>query len=155
MYERILVPTDGGQEMQQVTEHALGLAELCDATVHVLFVVDDRAYNSVPNEARDQVREALEADGHDATKAVAERAIERELEVTRELRWGNPAATIIAYAKEYDNDLIVMGAHGRTGYERYLMGSVAEKVVRASTCPVLAVHVGEEDQADDDIVVLG
>lgn len=49
-------------------------------------------------------------------------------------------------------DLIVMGTHGRTGYERYLLGSVAEKVVRIAPIPVLTIAVGETDQQAEDIL---
>lgn len=151
MYESILVPTDGSDEMERVVEHALFLADQCDATLHVLHAVDDRAYATIPDEARSDVRDALESDGHDATRTIAQRAIDRGVAVEREVRWGNPPASILAYAEENDVDLIVMGTHGRTGYERYLLGSVAEKVVRAATVPVMTVYVGDEDDARLDL----
>lgn len=144
MYEKILIPTDGSQDMETIAEHGVTLATQLGAEIHVLHVVDDRAYASVPEDARSQVRETLEADAEDATKALATRALDAELSVTREIRWGNPPASIIAHAAEYDIDLIIMGTHGRTGYDRYLLGSVAEKVVRAAPVPVLTVNVGDE-----------
>lgn len=58
-------------------------------------------------------------------------------------------AAILAYAGENGVDAIVMGTHGRRGYERYLLGSVAEKVVRAATLPVLTVHVGGGESPAD------
>lgn len=155
MYGRILIPTDGSQEIDAVAEHAVGLAEGFDAELHVLSVVDETAYASIPQDARDQIRDGLEADGSDATKSVAERAVERGIDVTRELRWGNPPAAILVYGEENDIDLVVMGTHGRTGYERYLLGSVAEKVVRASRRPVMTVYVGDGEDENDDIVTLG
>lgn len=145
MYDEILVPTDGSARMKSVADHALTLAELCGATVHVLYVVDESAYATVPDDAREQVRDALEGDGQNATKVIAERALERDLTVTREIRWGNPAVAIIAYAVENGIDLIVMGMRGKTGFERYLLGSVAEKVIRVSPIPVFTVHVGDRD----------
>jgi len=53
---------------------------------------------------------------------------------------GEPAAEIVAWAKEQKLDLLVLGTHGRTGLEHALMGSVAERVVRRARCPVLTVH---------------
>jgi nucleotide-binding universal stress UspA family protein len=147
MYETVLVPTDGSDETSEVADHAIELAEQFGATVHVLHVVSDRAHRSVPDDVRQRVRETLRADGDDATKAVAQRAIEAGLSTVREIRWGNPPASIVAYAAENDIDLIVMGTHGRTGYDRFLLGSVTEKVVRASPVPVLTVNVG--DTADE------
>lgn len=152
MYDSILIPTDGSQEMEAVTEQGIGLAERCRAKVHALHVVDERAYLTVPDDMRERVRRTLEEDGDIATGAVAERARAAELDVVRELRRGDPSAAIITYALENDVDLIVMGTHGRTGYERYLLGSVAEKVVRASPIPVLTVFVGEIDQKMADIL---
>jgi hypothetical protein len=52
---------------------------------------------------------------------------------------GVPAARIVDYARRHDIDLIVMGSHGRTGFSRALLGSVAERVVRLAPCPVLTV----------------
>lgn len=145
MYTEILVPTDGSRGMKHVTDHALALAELCGATVHVLYVVDETAYAAVPGDTRERVREALEGDGESATKAIAERAFERDIDVTREVRWGDPAVAIVAYAIENDVDLVVMGTRGKTGFERYLLGSVAEKVVRVSPVPVVTVHAGDRE----------
>ncbi|MDZ7731329.1 MAG: universal stress protein [Natrialbaceae archaeon] len=62
-----------------------------------------------------------------------------DLEVERVIRGGPPAHAIISYAVESEIDLIVMGTHGRTGYERYLLGSVAERVVRSAPMPVMTV----------------
>ncbi|MDL5360358.1 universal stress protein [Halalkalicoccus sp. NIPERK01] len=146
MYDSILLPTDGSQRMNAVVEQAVGLASLCDARLHVLHVVDERAYLSVPDDARDRVRETLTEDGNAATKSAAERAVERDLEVVRELRWGDPAAAILSYAVENGVDVIVMGTHGRSGYERYLLGSVAERVVRTAPIPVLTVAVGDTEE---------
>lgn len=145
MYDDLLIPTDGRGGMKHVTEHALSLAELCGATVHVLYVVDKTAYSSIPDGTRERVREALEGDGESATKGIAERALKRNLAVNREIRWGDPAVAIIAYAIENDIDMIVMGTRGKTGFERYLLGSVAEKVVRVSPVPVVTVHAGDRE----------
>lgn len=145
MYDTILVPTDGSREMSGVVEQALSLASMCEATLHVLHVVDQRAYRSVPDDARDRVRGTLQADADSFTKAVASQALEADIDVVREVRWGDPASSILAYAVENEIDLIAMGTHGRTGYERYLLGSVAEKVVRLAPMPVLAVAVGDTE----------
>jgi nucleotide-binding universal stress UspA family protein len=151
MYADILIPTDGSAGMDQVAKHALGIAKLSGATVHALYVVDETAYQTVPDDARDRVREALTGDGESATKAIAERVAGTEIETRREIRWGDPAVAIIAYAVENEIDLITMGTRGKTGFERYMLGSVAEKVVRGSPIPVLTVHIGETDELMADI----
>lgn len=152
MFDEILIPTDGSQDMQPVIERGIELATMCSATVHALHVVDERAYASVPSDARERVRETLEEDGNAATKATAQAAIDAGLETKREIRWGNPPAAILAYAADNGIDGIVMGTHGRTGYERYLMGSVAEKVVRAAEIPVVTIPVENEENEGNDHV---
>lgn len=152
MFDDILLPTDGSSDMGPVIDRGVRLAALCDATIHALHVVDEHAYLTVPDDVRDRVRDSLEGDGQAATKAVAERAIDADVAVVREVRGGNPPATILGYAREHDVDLIVVGTHGRTGYERYLLGSVAEKIVRAATRPVLTDYIGEQPAEDEPIV---
>lgn len=151
MYSSILLPTDGSQEMVTVIEQGIDLARLCNATLHTLYVVDERAYLTVPDDARDRVRDTLEADGESAIRVIQERAAEAGIDVIRDIRWGDPSAQILEYAVEEDIDLIVMGTHGRTGYERYLLGSVAEKVVRIAPVPVLTVAIGDIDETIADI----
>ena len=149
MYDEILVPTDGNAKMTRVVDEAVELARLCDARVHAVHAIDEAAYTSIPADARETVRDRLEADGHDATRVVAQRAIDDGLEATREIRWGPPPHAIITYALENEVDLIVMGTNGRTGYERYLMGSVAERVVRSAPMPVMTIDLdGKTDAVD-------
>lgn len=146
MYDPILVPTDGSQEMSTVVDQAVELVSMCDATLHVLHVIDERAYHSVPDDAREQVRATLRDDAESFTKSVAESGLEAGLDVTREIRWGDPAPGILSYAAENGVELVVMGTHGRTGYEHYLLGSVAEKVVRMAPMPILVIAVGDTDE---------
>ena len=56
------------------------------------------------------------------------------------IREGSPAKTILEVAKEEDIDLIVIGSSGKSGFDRFIMGSVAEKVVNAAKCAVLVIH---------------
>jgi len=69
------------------------------------------------------------------------RPVDAAIAVHHVLLDGDPAAEIVGYAKEAGIDLIVMGTHGRTGVERLLMGSVAEKVLRDASCSVLVVKL--------------
>jgi nucleotide-binding universal stress UspA family protein len=64
-----------------------------------------------------------------------------------QLAEGEPGASIVKVAEDRHCDLIVLGTHGRTGFRRVLMGSVAEQVMRTAPCPVLVVK-GPVPQAD-------
>lgn len=144
MYDDILIPVDSNEsDSSPVVEQALFLASTSNARLHILHVVDERAYNSIPSEAREIVRDRLEEDGEDVTKRVAEQAVDNGIETRREVRWGNPTVGILAYVNENDVDMVVMGTHARTGYERFLLGSIAEKVVRTAPVPVLTTRIGD------------
>lgn len=139
----ILVPTDFSDASQAALDYAKGLAEAFGASIHLVHVMEDllaHAWSaevyvaSMPN-LRDEVeREATQRlaallTGDERTRFRAEAAIVA----------GRPFLEIIRYAKDRQVDLIVIGTHGRGAIAHMLLGSVAEKVVRKSPCPVLTV----------------
>lgn len=139
MYRRILLPTDGGETTDRALEHAVDLATRYDAEVVVLYVVDPGVVTGDIEVG--SIVEEFESTGERVLEDVAERARAAGLErVTTELARGTPHRVILEYADEQDVDLIVMGTHGRTGLDRYLIGSVAGRVVRLSDVPVLTVR---------------
>jgi nucleotide-binding universal stress UspA family protein len=141
MYERILVPTDGSESAAAAVEHGLDLAKQYDAELHVLFVADTRRVSTgAPAVSPSEVKTAMENRGAELTKRVAERAQEAGIDVVTAVREGAPDETIRTYAEEESCDLIVMGTHGRTGLERYLLGSVTERTLRRARVPVLTVR---------------
>ena len=89
------------------------------------------------------MREILTKDGQKATSKVKELGEASGVDVKEVLLEGHPSKEIIDFAENNDIDLIVMGTLGKTGLDRFLMGSVAETVVRNSKVPVLVVR-GEE-----------
>ena len=148
MFDRVLLPTDGSDAVRPAVETALDIAETYDATLHVLFIVDQPVSVSGTGEGfsgLDNLLNALEEEGHQATDAVVDQAKDSNIETTAAVRRGNPHDDILTYATEHDIDLIVMGTHGRTGVKRALLGSVTEDVVRHSEVPVLTVHREPEE----------
>ncbi|MFC7233829.1 universal stress protein [Halosegnis marinus] len=139
MYDRILVPTDGSPGMARVLEHAAELARVHGAALEVVYVVNSGAVANLPMESSwEGVAEMLREEGHGALDAAAD-AVEGTVE--RTILEGNPAHEIVEYAKRSGADVVCMGTHGRGGLNRLLLGSVAERVVRASEVPVLTVRV--------------
>jgi len=140
MYDRILLPTDGSEEMGAVIEHAVSLADHHDATLHALYALDTASLNSLPMETSwETISSLLEEEGTTALEAVDEHI--GDIDIEREIVEGSPSRRIVQYAEDQDIDLIVMGTHGRGGIDRLLLGSVAERVVRTSSVPVLTVRV--------------
>jgi nucleotide-binding universal stress UspA family protein len=137
MYNRILLPTDGSEGAKRAVEHALELAEKFDAELHVLNVVDVRSKSTA--DMWTDVLGELEDAGKEIAEEIVEEADERGIDAKPEVIKGVPSREIVSHAEEDDVDLIVMGTHGRTGLDRVLVGSVAEKVVRTANVPVMTV----------------
>ncbi|MFC7166461.1 universal stress protein [Halospeciosus flavus] len=149
MYDDVLVPTDGSEGVREAILEGVDLAELCDAAVHALYVVDERSTPDLPDVEWQSVRSSLENEGEESVATVTGEAKRRGLDATSDVRHGDPAETILTYADEQDVDAIVMGTHGRSGVSRYLLGSVTERVVRQATIPVVVVRIGEEGEGDE------
>ncbi len=142
MYDDILVPTDGSRAVDGAVEHALELAATYDATVHVLYAITPLY---APETGFEQVYSAMESEGEDAVEEVRRRAEDVGLATETVVRRGEPHRQIVEYVDEAGIDLVAMGTHGRTGLDRYLVGSVTEKVVRLCDVPVLTVRHTQED----------
>jgi nucleotide-binding universal stress UspA family protein len=140
MYEDILVPTDGSESMETVVDHAADIAATRDATVHVLYVIDDRSFLTLQDGMKDDVLDELRAEGEAATTSVAGRLESEGITVRTRIRKGNPADEVLAYADDAGIDLVVMGTHG-ADYQQNMLGSVSQKVVTMSDVPVLTVNI--------------
>jgi nucleotide-binding universal stress UspA family protein len=152
LYDRILVPTDGSAEGRRAVAHALDLASVHGADVHGLYVVDTASYAGMPMESSwEGVSELLREDAEKAAGEVESLAADTGLDAETAVAEGSPSKEIIRYAEANGCDLIVMGTHGRGGIDRLLLGSVAEKVVRGSSVPVLTVRLdGEVPRGETD-----
>jgi nucleotide-binding universal stress UspA family protein len=144
MFDDVLVPTDGSDCANAAIRYAEDLAVRYDATVHVLSVVDSRVLENAPH--YEAVREEHVELVEDVAEDVVEDLADTGCDVEHAVRTAVPHAAILRYVRDQDVDLIAMGTHGRTGVERYLLGSVAEKVVRLADVPVLTVP-GSDDGA--------
>ncbi len=141
MYDEILIPTDGSESAERAAQYGQVLVEAYGATVHVLSVVDERDFDGVADgDEADAGKTAAERTARDAVETVADLFDE---DVTTRVTVGIPSEEILGYVSEAAIDLVVMGTHGRTGVERFLIGSVAERVVRHAAVPVLTVRLSE------------
>ncbi|MFD1644130.1 universal stress protein [Haloarchaeobius litoreus] len=141
MFDTVVIATDGSESVKRAVAVALDLAERFDATVHALYVIDASEVESSPESVRDQFREALEESAEDA---LADVTADTDLPVQTAIREGRPAAEICAFAREVDADVVATGTRGRHGENRFLIGSVAERVVRTCESPVLTVRQLQE-----------
>lgn len=148
MYETILFTTDGSDESLRALDRALDLAETYDGSIYALYVVDTSyPYGDFDGAAIDltPIFESLREEGERALETVGERAEGAGVPFHSAVREdGVVHRAILEYADEVGADVIVMGTHGRRGLNRWLLGSVTERVVRMSEIPVLTVRTQPE-----------
>ncbi|MBE0521288.1 MAG: universal stress protein [Candidatus Methanoperedenaceae archaeon] len=141
LYKKILIATDGSEYTKRAVDYGVDLSKHTGAKLHAIYVVDTAAFASIPMDAAwESMYELLRREGDEATKYVAEKAEAENLEIERLTVEGHPADEIIKYADDNSIDIIIMGTLGKSGLDRFLLGSVAEKVVRNSKIPVLVVR---------------
>lgn len=144
-YDDILVPTDGSTSATAAVEPACEIAAKFDSRVHALNIVNlgDIATGAEYTLPKDLI-DTLESQGEKVTERIAARAREAGVETVTQVIDGFPAADILDYAEENDIDLIVMGTAGRTGLNRFIMGSTTERLIRHADMPVLAVNARDQ-----------
>jgi nucleotide-binding universal stress UspA family protein len=139
----ILCPVDFSEPSRGALRAAWGLARSLHARFFVLHVVDDRfAQPLTPLSVFERIRQDVRSEAEARLGAFVEAALPTWPMPERFVRWGAPADEIVSEIGRSAPDLVVLGTHGRSGLERFAVGSVAEKVVRASPVPVLTVRGG-------------
>jgi nucleotide-binding universal stress UspA family protein len=145
MYKRILVPIDGTDTARTGLKEAIALASQQKATIRLLHVVNDFPILMEMSSAInfEQYHEGLHQYGRkvleDARALVNSAGLEVETQLQM-LKGGRVSDVILKDARSADCDLIVIGTHGRRGFQRALLGSDAEAVLRASPVPVLLIR---------------
>jgi nucleotide-binding universal stress UspA family protein len=145
-FRHILAPTDFSEYSKKAVGSALELAHKFGAKLTILHVVELPPYpveGYVPPAVNATFLDDLE---RQATQDLAQLVPEAEssnVEVVRLVAVGSPYRKIIDTAEAEQVDLIVMATAGRTGFSHLVMGSIAERVVRTATCPVLTIRPRE------------
>lgn len=141
--KKILVPTDFSRFSEYALEYGCELAAKFGAELHLVYVVTDALlmYTAAQTMAgAEQVIQQEKTYALQQLDYLPGEAWQKQLTVHRGVEIGVPLTEILNYSKSQNIDLIVMGTHGRTGLSHVFLGSVAEKVVRKASCPVLTVR---------------
>ena len=140
---RILCPIDFSEHSRRALDHAIAIARWYESTVTALYVFSSApvaAFGPGPVAFEPIVLTAVDRDQLLAdTRAFAQAESAPGITIETVVREGNTAGEILEQAASMPADLLVIGTHGRSGFERLLLGSVAEKVLRKANCPVLTV----------------
>jgi nucleotide-binding universal stress UspA family protein len=156
--KNVLVATDFSEPSTAALDYGRELARTYEATLHVLHVTEDLrwrfAADATPAFPAD-AQEEIEASARARTNALLTDEDRAQLHARAAVQTAvSPAESIVEYAKTQAADVIVIGTHGRSGFSRVLMGSVAERVVRLAPCPVLTVRHPEHEFIAPDALVL-
>lgn len=150
-YKHILVPLDGSELAELALVDAFSLAELSKAEMTLLQVIPPIDH-VILTEAEypiyvDQQWETRRSAVLQYLQDICKRMRCPDVKVHLIVEMGSPAETIIDYASEHPIDVIVMATHGRSGLQRWVYGSIADKVLRGADVPVLLVRAHAEQLA--------
>ncbi len=146
MYKRVLIPLDGSALAEQALPHALAQARLFEAELILLQVLAPLPHSPLLGEpARERAQTSLNASAHEYLERLVARVQEHGIRVRAVTVEGSPSMAITEFAEANELDLIVMTTRGQSGLSRWLMGSVADRVVRAAAVPVLLVRTRKEE----------
>ncbi len=147
LFRRVLIATDGSDYTKRAVKYGVELARMARAEIYAVYVVDTAAFASIPLDAAwENMYGLLRKEGEVATKYVEDLARVAGLSVERFVVEGYPGEEIVKLAEEKDADVIVMGTLGKSGLDRFLLGSVAEKVTRISKVPVMVVRAVKNEE---------
>ncbi|HVN95301.1 MAG TPA: universal stress protein [Syntrophorhabdaceae bacterium] len=142
MFKKVLCAVDFSEFTDQIVGYAVNIAKKFDAALHMIHVIPNLTYYT-PYESflTPENLVAVEKNMEKGVDKDFDKIIKKiDIPVKKTVRTGITFVEIIDYVKAESIDLIVMGTHGRSGIEHILIGSVAEKVVRKSPCPVLTIR---------------
>ena len=142
--KRVLMPTDFSPASDIAFRYALDLAGNQHATLHLLHVIEESSFAAAYPDGFYVEPPGLRAQVIDEAilrlKEMLAACVTARVTSTTEVQVGRPSRTIVDIAKSRGTDLIVMGTHGRSGVAHFVLGSVAERVVRTAPCAVLTVR---------------
>lgn len=143
LYKKILLPTDGSKYSENSEKHALFLAEQSGAEIIALSVVENTFSLGLPSDDTIyHINEMLKKETKknlDKVERMKDEA-NSDVKISLKVAEGSPADVILDTAESEDVDLIVIGRSGKSGFDRFIMGSVSDKVVKAAKCSVLVIN---------------
>lgn len=142
--KKILCAVDLSEHSKMVAEYAIAVAKAFDAEITVLYTAPSLSqyvgFHVPPSSIENFVGEIVSGAEQSMEEFIAEAFTDPAVKVEGKILSGYAAQEIIGYANTNGMDVIIMGTHGRTGIDRMLFGSVAEKVVKTATVPVMTIR---------------
>ncbi len=142
MYKKVLVPLDGSPFSECVLEHVKIMAAGCKIPeVILVFIVEpvNPGMYEVPGNFIEEIQKQAIISGEEYLKKTTEKLVAAGVAATGVVLRGNVSESILDYARKNEVDLVIMSTHGRSGIARWALGSVADRVARQATVPVMLV----------------
>ena len=140
--DRLLVPIDFSDPSRQALRHAREVAQVYEAEIELLYVIEEALHPAFYVGGVSSIYD-VEPDIEDKARTHLQKFADNtpgpEVDLTVHVTKGQAASSILSFVDEHEVDLVTTSTHGRTGMDRFLLGSVAEKIVRHVGCPVLTV----------------
>ena len=141
--QRLLVPVDFSDSSARALRHAVKLAAESDGSLTIVHIVPvDYGWLGIGREESRDLDRSLQRQAADRLRAFANEYVGDNVAADLEVRIGHPAEEVVAAANELKCDSIVLSTRGLTGLDRYLIGSVADRVARLAPCPVILIRPG-------------
>lgn len=149
MLDKIMIATDGSEASRQAANLGISLAEHSAGKIIAVYVIDMQRIGHLPGYTtlhglKKNLLNAMLKEGEEAVSYIEERSKDRGISCDMVILKGNPGDELLRYSKELGMGILVIGNIGRTAISKFLLGSVAEKVVRHSEVPVMVVPFNSE-----------
>jgi len=139
IYQKIVIATDGSEKNLSAVIEGMMIARVSGAKLQIVYVIDTKPlYTGVIEESYAGMYDSLREEGELALEQAKELA--GDIDVETSLLTGKPATEITQFVKEYGADLLVIGTQGKSGLGKFILGSVAESIIRTAPCSVLVVR---------------
>ena len=146
--QRILVPVDFSDSSARALRHAAKRAAESGGSLVIVHVVPaDYGWLGIGRDESRDLDRSLQRQAADRLRTFADENVGHDLPADLEVRIGQPAEEIVAAARESKCDSIVLSTRGLTGLDRYLIGSVADRVARLAPCPVVLMRPGKRSRS--------
>jgi nucleotide-binding universal stress UspA family protein len=141
MYKKILIPTDGSEHAKRAAEHAKWIAKSANSEVIVLNVYETSSLSPIRSrELKKDMKKLWKQDAENNLNGVLKILNNEDIKINSQIKEGSPADTILETVDQEKVDLVVIGSSGKHALDRFIIGSVAEKVVRSANSSVMVVH---------------
>ena len=143
LYDKILLPTDGSKFAEKSLKHALLIANASGAEIIALGVIENSFSLNIPvTDSVNDINQLLHDETEKNLKNVEKFRDELgyDVKITLKVAEGSPAKAILNTIEDEDIDLVIIGSSGKSGFDKFIMGSVADKVVNSAKCSVLVIR---------------